>query len=111
MVVAAFAEIFWVSFLFAYSGDGLQWLGRTFNPNFAMSEEELLLGHVFFAPMGLNKDCLSHDVSSDGLVLGRDQGPASLLFWAGPHNSPSKLRFLISFQGEKRGFDIYKGWN
>ena len=31
-----------------------------------MSEEELLLGHVLFAPMGLNKDCLSHGVSSDG---------------------------------------------
>ena len=51
-----------------------------------MSEEELLLGHVFFAPMGLNKDCLGHDFSSDGRLLGWAQGPASLLFWAGPHN-------------------------
>ena len=56
MVVAAFAEIFWVSFLFAYSGDVLQWLGRTFDLDFAVSEEELLLGHVLFAPVGLNKD-------------------------------------------------------
>ena len=71
MVVAAFAEIFQVSFLSKYLEDGLQWLGRTCNPDFAMSEEELLLGHVFFAPMGLNKDCLGHDVFSNGLVLGR----------------------------------------
>ena len=54
---------------------------------------------------------LGHDVSLDRLVLGRAQGPANLLFWASPHNSPSKLRFLISFRGEKWGFDIYKGWN
>ena len=53
MVVANFAEIFWVSFFFAYSGDGLQWLGRTFNLDFAVSEEEFLLGHILFAPMGL----------------------------------------------------------
>ena len=71
MVVAAFAEIFRVSFLFTYLEDGLQWLGRTFDPDFAMSEEKLLLGHVLFAPVGLNKDCLGHDVSSDGLVLRR----------------------------------------
>ena len=83
--MAAFAEIFWVSFLFAYSGDGLQWLGHTFDTDFAMFEEELLLGHVLLAPVGLNKDCLGHDVSSDGLVLGRAQGPANLLFWTGPH--------------------------
>ena len=86
MVVAAFAEIFQVSFPFTYL-DGLQCLGRTFDPDFAMSKEELLPGHVFFAPVGLNKDCLGHDVSSDGLILRRAQGPASLLFWAGPHNN------------------------
>ena len=71
MVVVAFAEIFQVSSLFTYLGNGLQWLGHTFDPDFAMSKEELLLGHVLFAPVGLNKDCLGHDVSSDGLVLGR----------------------------------------
>ena len=71
MVVAAFAEIFWVSFLFTYLGDGLQWLGRTIDLDFAVSEEELLLGHVLFALVGLNKDCLGHDVSSEELVLGR----------------------------------------
>ena len=87
MVVAAFDEIFQVPFFFTCLEDGLQWLERTFDPDFAMSEEELLLGHVFFAPMGLNKDCLGHDVSSDRLVLGLGQGPASLLFWAGPHNN------------------------
>ena len=107
-MVAAFDEIFQVPLFFTYLEDGLQWLGRTFDPDFTMSEEELLLRHVFFAPVGLNKDFLGHDVSSDGLVLGRAQGPTSLLFWASPHNSPSKLRFLISFRGEKRGFDITK---
>ena len=56
MVVAAFAEIFWVSFLFTYLEGGLQWLGRTFDLDFTMSEEELLLGQVLFAPVGLNKD-------------------------------------------------------
>ena len=71
MVVAAFAEIFQVSSLFTYLGNGLQWLGRTFDPDFAMSKEELLLGHVLFAPVGLNKDCLGHDVSLEELVLGR----------------------------------------
>ena len=71
MVVAAFAEIFWVSFLFTYLGDGLQCLGRTLDMDFAVSEEELLLGRVLFAPVGLNKDCLGHDVSSEELVLGR----------------------------------------
>ena len=71
MVVAAFAEIFWVSFIFTYLVGGLQWLGRTFDPDFAMSEEELLLGHVLFALVGLNKDFLGHDISSDGLVLER----------------------------------------
>ena len=68
-----------------------------------MSEEELLLGHVFFAPVGLNKDCLGHDISSDGLILGRAQGPVSLLFWAGPHKEyfgsfgKKKILNLISF--------------
>ena len=56
---------------FTYLGDGLQWLGRTFDLDFEVSEEELLIGHVLFAPVGLNKDCLSHDVSSEELVLGQ----------------------------------------
>ena len=48
MVVAVFVEIFWVSFLFTYLEGRLQWLGRTFDLDFAVSEEELLLGHVFY---------------------------------------------------------------
>ena len=71
MVVAAFYEIFQVPFFFTCLEDGLQWLGRTFDPDFAMSEEELLLRHVLFAPVGLNKDCLGHDFSLEELVLGR----------------------------------------
>ena len=66
MVVAAFAEIFRVSFLFTYLEEGLQWLGCTFAPGFAVSEEKLLLGHVLFAPVDLNKNCLGHADSSDG---------------------------------------------
>lgn len=77
-MVAAFDEIFQVPFFFTCLEDVLQWLRRTFDPDFAMSEEKLLLEHVFFASVGLNKDCLGHDVSSDGLVLGRAQGPISL---------------------------------
>ena len=87
MVVAAFDEIFQAPFFFTCLEDGLQWLGRTFDSDFAMFEEEFLLGHVFIAPMGLNKDYLGHDISSGGIVLGRAQGPASLLFWASPHKS------------------------
>ena len=92
-MVTAFAEIFQVSFLFTYLEVPLQGLGRTFGPNFAIFEEDLLLGRVLFAPVGLHKDCLGQDISSEKLVLGRAQGPANLLFWASPHNSPSKLQF------------------
>ena len=56
VVVAAFVEIFQVSFLFTCLEGGLQQLGRTFDLDFGMSEEELLLGHVLFHPVGLNKD-------------------------------------------------------
>ena len=44
-----------------------------------MSEEELLLGRVPLALVGLSKD------SGPQRLLGRAQGPANLLFWAGPH--------------------------
>ena len=33
--------------------DELQWLGRAFDPDFVMSEEELLLGQVSFTATGL----------------------------------------------------------
>ena len=48
MVVVAFDEIFQVPFFFTCLEDVLQWLGRTFDPDFAMSEKELLLMLVFF---------------------------------------------------------------
>ena len=60
--------------------------------DFGVSEEELLLGRVFFAQLAWAR-IMGCDVSSEVIVLGRAQGPANLLFWAGPHNSPSKLRF------------------
>ena len=75
-MVVVFAKIFRVSFLFTYLEDGLQWVGRTFDPDFAVSKEKLLLGHVLFASMGLNKDCLGHDVSSDGLRPRMGLGPS-----------------------------------
>ena len=43
--------------------------------------------------------CLGHDFFSDRILLGQAHSSTSLLFWARPHNSPSKLRFLISFRG------------
>ena len=46
MVMAAFHEIFQVPFFFMCLEDELQWLGPAFDPDFAMSEEELLLGHA-----------------------------------------------------------------
>ena len=76
MVVATFAEIFQVSSLFMYLEDGLQWLGRAFDLDLAVSEEKLLLGHVLFAPVGLNKYCLGHDISSDGLRSRTGLGPS-----------------------------------
>ena len=53
MVVAAFHEIFWVLFFFICLEDELQWLGRALDPDFVMSEEELLLGQVSFTAIGL----------------------------------------------------------
>ena len=75
MVMAAFAEIFRVSFLFTYLEDGLKWLGCTFAPDFTVSEEKLLLRHVLFAPVSLNKDYLGHAGSSDGLSPQTGLGP------------------------------------
>ena len=87
MVVAAFHEIFWVLFFFIYLEDELQWLGRAFDLVFVMSEEELLFGHVSFTAIGF-KYCLGYDFFLDRILLGRARSSISLLFWAGPHNSP-----------------------
>ena len=53
VVVAAFHEVFWVLFFFICLEDELQWLGRALDPDFVMSEEELLLGQVSFTAIGL----------------------------------------------------------
>ena len=79
MVVAAFAEIFWVSFFFTYLEGGLQCLGRTFDLDFVVSEEELLLGHVLFDLVGLSKD----------------SGPRCLLGRIGPRTGPGPSRPII----------------
>ena len=52
MVVIAFHEIFWVLFFFICLEDELQWLGQALDPDFVMSEEELLLGQVSFTATG-----------------------------------------------------------
>ena len=38
---------------------------------------------------------MGHDVSSDRMVLGRAQGPANLLFWAGPHSSIFWIVYIV----------------
>ena len=44
---------FWVLFFFICVEDELQWLGRALDPDFVMSEEELLLGQVSSTAIGL----------------------------------------------------------
>ena len=41
---------------------------------------------VFSSPKLAWAGIMGRDDSSDRIVLGRAQGPANLLFWAGPHN-------------------------
>jgi len=65
-----------------------------------MSEEEFLLGKASWALLGLTLHMwpLSRKGrSSDGPGFG-----VAHYFWAGPHNSPSKLRFLSPSE-EKSG--------
>ena len=72
---------------------------------FVVSEDELLLGQVSVTSLGLSS--ASHVVF---LQTGRSSdGPESGIahhIWAGPHNSPSKLRFLSPSEGKRRGFDV-----
>ena len=100
-----FMRYFGFSSFFICLENELQWLERAFDPDFVMSEEKLLLGPVSSTAIG-PKYCLGHDFFLDRILLGRARNSTSLLFWAGPHNSPLKLRFLISLRGEKQGFDV-----
>ena len=81
--------------------DELNGLGMALGLGFVMSEEELLLGQVSWASLGLsNASCVASPRkgrSSDGPGFG-----VAHYLWAGPHNSPSKLRFLSPSE-EKSG--------
>ena len=50
---------------------------------------------VFSSPQWAWARILGRDVSSDRMVLGRAQGPANLLFWAGPHRYYCNLLFFF----------------
>ena len=72
--------------LFICCEDELKWLGQVLRLGFVMSEEELLLGQVSLALLGL-----SNALSVVSLRTGRSSdGPEFGLahyFWAGPHNN------------------------
>ena len=73
-----------------------------------MSEEDLLLGRVSWVVLGLSNGLyavpLRTGSSSDGPGFG-----VAHYFWAGPHNSPSKLRFLSPSE-EKSGVLMFNEW-
>ena len=79
-------------------------MGRALDPNFVMSEEELLLGQVSLPQLGLNNVWAMTSPRTGSSRTGRSL--LSPLFWAGLHNSPLKLRFLSLSEEKKRGFDV-----
>ena len=79
------------------------WLGRVPRLGLVMSEEELLLGQVSLAFIGMEQ-CFIRVFSLDMTLLGWAR--IAHCFWAGPHNSPSKLRFLSPSEEKKQGFDV-----
>ena len=87
----------------------MEWLGRVPRLGFVVSEEKLLLGQVSLALSGLSNASYVVSLwtgrSSDGPEFG-----IAHYFWAGPHNSPSKLRFLPPSE-EKSGVLMFgRGW-
>ena len=89
--------------------DELNWLGRVPHLGFVMFEEKLLLGQVSLPLLGLSNASyvvsLRTGRSSDGLEFG-----IAHYFWAGPHNSPSKLRFLSPSEEKSGVLMLVKGW-
>ena len=89
--------------------DELKWLGRVPRLGFVMSEEELLLGQVSLALLGLSiaLSVISLRIghSSDGPEFG-----LAHYFWAGSHNSPSKLRFLSPSEEKSGVLMLVRGW-
>ena len=84
-------------------------MGRVPRLGFVMSEEELLLGQVSLALLGLSNASyvvfLQTGRSSDGLEFG-----IAHYFWVGPHNSPSKLRFLFPSEEKSVVLMLVRGW-
>ena len=82
---------------------------QSFSSGFMMSEDELLLGRVSLELLGLGNaayEALPRIVSSsDGPEFG-----IAHHFWAGPHNSPSKLRFLPPSEGKSGVLMFVSGW-
>ena len=74
-----------------------------------MSEEELLLGQVSLALLGLSNALYVISLwtgrSSDGPEFG-----LAHYFWAEPHNSPSKLRFLSPSEEKSGVLMLVRGW-
>ena len=76
--------------------DELNGLGMALGLGFVMSEEELLLGQVSWASLGLsNASCVASPRkgrSSDGPGFG-----VANYFWAGPHNSNVLNMHIVTF--------------
>ena len=89
--------------------DELKWLGKVPRLGFVMSEEELLLGQVSLALLGWSnvsyEASLRTGRSSDGPEFG-----IAHYFWAGPHNSPSKLRLLPPSEERSGVLMFVRGW-
>ena len=80
-------------------------MGRVFRLGFVVFEEELLLGKVSLASSGLSSASYVVFLQTGRSSDGPESGMAHHI-WAGPHNSPSKLRFLSPSEGKRRGFDV-----
>ena len=80
-------------------------MGGVFRLGFVVSEEELLLGQVSLALLGLSSALYVVFLQTGRSSDGPESGIAHHI-WAGPHNSPSKLRFLSPSEEKRRGFDV-----
>ena len=71
--------------LFICCEDELKWLGKVPRLGFMMSEEELLLGQVSLALLGLSNASYETSLRPGRSSAGPEFGIAHH-FWAGPHN-------------------------
>ena len=89
--------------------DELNWLGRVPRLGFVMSEEELLLGQVSLPLLGLSNASYVASLRTGRSSVGPEFGIAHY-FWAGSHNSPSKLRFLSPSEEKSGVLMLVRGW-